>query len=164
MDEILALPADKLKHAKKKLRVQPCKALPPSLGGKEVKAAAAKDAKDKKGKGKDFKPKHSSKPSNIPSTGKLPKGDPTLGDRLASLSKDERKAAKASDPERLIRRAAKKEAVKAKAKMANKRDKVKLDVRGTSRKLKAGRQEVGKAKKGRVRSGRALEKMKGKRD
>lgn len=129
-----------------------------------MKAAAVKDAKDKKSHFKDSKPKYPAKASNIPATGKLPKGDPTLGDRLASLSKDERKVAKASDPERLIRRAAKKEAVKAKAKMASKRDKVKLDVRGTSKKLKGGRADVGKAKKSRVRSGRALEKMKGKRD
>ena len=40
----------------------------------------------------------------------MPKGDPTLGDRLARLPKDARKKAKASDAARVARRLAKKRA------------------------------------------------------
>ena len=40
----------------------------------------------------------------------VPKGNPDLGPRLAHLSKADRKAAKAVDPERVARRLAKKKA------------------------------------------------------
>ena len=40
----------------------------------------------------------------------IPKGDPLLGTRLAGLSKDERKAVKAHDTDRVARRLAKKKA------------------------------------------------------
>lgn len=38
----------------------------------------------------------------------LPKGDPSLGEKLAGLSKEERKKRKSADPDRLARRLAKK--------------------------------------------------------
>lgn len=49
---------------------------------------------------------HTPKPTPI----SIPKGDPTLGDRLKGLDKDARRAAKAADAERLARRLAKKKA------------------------------------------------------
>ena len=55
----------------------------------------------------------------------VPKGDPSLGERLAGLSKDKRKEAKASDPTRVARRLAKKKARASLAKMdVKKGDKV----------------------------------------
>ncbi len=87
------------------------------------------------------------------------KGDPSLGAKIASLSKDERKVAKASDEQRLARRAAKKQAAKVKQANAEKGTRVKLDVR-SSRKDGSGKLT---AKKSRVRSAHAAKKMKGKR-
>jgi nucleolar protein 12 len=164
VDEILALPSTKLRHAKRNLRVQPCKTLPSALGGREIKAAPTKDAK-----GKPLT--KSGKPERKPPVVKkvapviLPKvhGDPALGDKIATLSKDERKAFKSTDATRLARRAAKKQSAKLKDAMAGKRDKVKLDVKGTSKKLSGGK-DKSKAKKSRVRSEHAAKKMKGKRD
>jgi nucleolar protein 12 len=40
----------------------------------------------------------------------IPKGDPSLGDKLRTLNKQERKAAKSVDPNRVARRLAKKKA------------------------------------------------------
>jgi nucleolar protein 12 len=169
VDEILALSSEKLKYAKRTLRVQRCKVLPPALGGKEAKKQAATAAtggprsKDGKTSGK---PVPGSKPKVAPKPIVVPKGDPTLGARLANLSKDERKVAKTSDPERLARRMAKKEFVKARAKagdaLAGSKEKVKLDMKSGGKKGKEGGKL--KAKKSRVRSEHALHKMKGKRD
>ena len=162
MDEVLALPSEKLKYAKRTLRVQRSKVLPPSLGGKEAKKQAAAVARGKDGK--PVKPAAAAKKSAPLPT--IPKGDPTLGAKLANLSKDERKAAKSSDPERLARRMAKKAVVKAKLKagdaVAGSREKVKLDMKSGGKKGKDGGKL--KAKKSRVRSEHALKKMKGKRD
>ncbi|KAJ9099802.1 hypothetical protein QFC21_003801 [Naganishia friedmannii] len=169
VDEILALSSEKLKYAKRTLRVQRCKVLPPALGGKEAKkqaaAAAASGPRGRDGKptgrpAPGFKPKTAAKPIVVP------KGDPTLGARLVNLSKDERKVAKTSDPERLARRMAKKQVVKARAKagdaLAGSKEKVKLDMKSGGKKGKDGGKL--KAKKSRVRSEHALHKMKGKRD
>lgn len=46
----------------------------------------------------------------------MPKGDPALGAKLANMSKDERKEAKATDADRVARRMAKKQAKVAMAK------------------------------------------------
>lgn len=118
-------------------------------------------------RGKDGKPVRPApvfkKPAPLPT---IPKGDPTLGAKIANLSKDERKVAKSSDPDRLARRMAKKAVVKAKLKagdaVAGSREKVKLDMKSGGKKGKEGGKL--KAKKSRVRSEHALKKMKGKRD
>jgi nucleolar protein 12 len=56
-------------------------------------------------------PTRSARPSTKPTTPTpVPKGNPDLGPRLAHLSKADRKAAKAVDPERVARRIAKKKA------------------------------------------------------
>ncbi|KAF8660915.1 hypothetical protein AX16_001543 [Volvariella volvacea WC 439] len=108
VDEILAMEEGTLKFAKRKLRVQRCKTLP---------GVSTKDTKTTSGKAKGGKASKSAKPgaptprkatSSTPIV--IPKGNPELGARLAGLSKDERKKLKASDPERLARRMAKKKA------------------------------------------------------
>jgi nucleolar protein 12 len=165
VDEVLALPSTKLKHAKRNLRIQPCKALPTALGGREIKpipdAKAKVNAKAKVTAGDKKKSMTTKKPPVVI----LPQvsGDPTLGAKISTLNKDERKAFKSSDPTRLARRAAKKQSAKLKLELAGKRDKVKLDVRGTSKRLAGGKEKV-KGKKSRVRSEHAATKMKGKRD
>ncbi|KAF8799366.1 hypothetical protein BYT27DRAFT_7227870 [Phlegmacium glaucopus] len=89
VDELLALEETKLKFAKRKLRVQRCKTLP---GSKLPDTAAPKSKK------------------RDPTTVIIPKGDPFLGEKLAGLSKDERKQRKSTDADRVARRLAKKKA------------------------------------------------------
>lgn len=87
VDELLALEEEKLKFAKRKLRVQRCKTVPRGklqVNQKKTRMAA---------------------PTVI-----VPKGDPALGERLAGLPKDERKQLKSSDADRVARRLAKKKA------------------------------------------------------
>ena len=91
VDELLALEETKLKFAKRKLRVQRCKTLPSSTTKSPVTASA---------------PKHKEAPTAIV----IPKGDPLLGEKLAGLSKDERKQRKSTDIDRVARRLAKKKA------------------------------------------------------
>ncbi|KAG9078051.1 hypothetical protein FRC06_008557 [Ceratobasidium sp. 370] len=101
-DEILALEPGTIKLAKRKLRIQRCKTLPgatlPKPKPKERPSAT--------------KPSHSPKlgKSHHASGAPIPRADPTLGDRLRSLPKDQRKAAKSSDADRVARRLAKKKA------------------------------------------------------
>ncbi|GMK55354.1 hypothetical protein CspeluHIS016_0204100 [Cutaneotrichosporon spelunceum] len=116
VDELVSLPSAKLKFAKKPLRVQSCKTLPSAAkraavakGADKARAkdkAKAKDGEDGKGPGKDKVVKKEKKTRTVPAT--VPKGDPSLGERLKGLSKDERKAAKHADATRLARRMAKK--------------------------------------------------------
>lgn len=94
VDEVLALEEQKLKFAKRKLRVQRCKSLPG--------AKVAVDAKTH--------PKAANTPRSAPVPIVVPKGDPALGERLAHLSKDARKQAKSTDADRVARRLAKKKA------------------------------------------------------
>ena len=92
MDEILAMEEDKLKFAKRKLRVQRCKTLP---GSKIV--AGTKTSHAKQGRS-----------TQVPVV--IPRGDPALGEKLAGLPKEERKKLKSTDADRLARRLAKKKA------------------------------------------------------
>ena len=85
----MALEETKLKFAKRKLRVQRCKTLPGS------KLAVTTTPKSKK---------------QTPTAIVIPKGDPSLGEKLAGLSKDERKQHKSTDADRVARRLAKKKA------------------------------------------------------
>jgi nucleolar protein 12 len=146
VDEMISLPSSKLKFAKKPLRVQPCKTLPSHIrihgkdaasGGKDKAAVAAKRA--------------------LPA-GPIPRGNPALGDKIKDLSKDERKAVKATDADRLARRMAKKKLKVASAHKetgAVKLAATKAEKKRTDKKVKA--------KVGRVRSSHALSKMKGQR-
>lgn len=85
----MALEETKLKFAKRKLRVQRCKTLP---GSKPPVTATPKSKKQ------------------APAAVVIPKGDPSLGEKLAGLSKDERKQRKSTDADRVARRLAKKKA------------------------------------------------------
>ena len=97
VDEVLALEELKLKFAKRKLRVQRCKTLPGT--SVQVKSNPIK-------KGKVSAP--AKRTPHAPVV--VPKGDPTLGERLAHLPKAVRKQAKAADGDRIARRLAKKKA------------------------------------------------------
>jgi len=143
VDELLAMDFAKLKFAKKPLRVQPCKTLPPPSSTRPAKSTTS-DSKAPKAK--------PVKPASIP------KGDPKLGEKLKGLSKEERKVAKSADADRQARRMAKKQ-FKAGNAIAKEKGAVKLGGTRTAgeRKMKI------KAKKGRVRSEHALTKMKGSR-
>lgn len=101
MDEVLALEQDKVKFAKRKLRVQRCKNLPANLNSGPSKPQSASSSQT---------------PSKNPDRRKatlisipgVPKGDPTLGKKLEHLSKEERKQRKSEDADRVARRLAKK--------------------------------------------------------
>ncbi|KAF9483522.1 hypothetical protein BDN70DRAFT_873836 [Pholiota conissans] len=85
VDELLALEEQKLKFAKRKLRVQRCKTAP---GTKELV---------------------SQRKEQTPAVVVL-KGDPRLGEKLSGLPKEERKQIKSNDADRVARRLAKKRA------------------------------------------------------
>ncbi|TFK68036.1 hypothetical protein BDN72DRAFT_769940 [Pluteus cervinus] len=111
VDEVLAMEEGKLKFAKRKLRVQRCKTIPGvSLPSKSLSShKAAGSTKSPNVKATDASRR---KPIPIPIPGNtfIPKGDPSLGAKLAGLSKHERKEAKATDADRIARRLAKKKA------------------------------------------------------
>src|SRR5258707_15877922 len=82
----------KLKFAKRKLRVQRCK----TTQGKGVKHSTTPQ-------------KSSSTKTSIEKLAHpIPKGDPSLGEKLVGLSKEQRKQRKSTDPDRVARRLAKK--------------------------------------------------------
>jgi nucleolar protein 12 len=95
VDETLAMEESKLRFAKRKLRVQRCKILPKASA--TDKAATSKTVSTSNSVG-------AAPPINVP------KGNPSLGEKLATLSKEERKQIKAADADRLARRMAKKKA------------------------------------------------------
>ncbi|KIK41928.1 hypothetical protein CY34DRAFT_805497 [Suillus luteus UH-Slu-Lm8-n1] len=95
VDETLAMEESKLRFAKRKLRIQRCKILPKASA--TDKAATSKTVSTSNGAG-------AASPINVP------QGDPSLGEKLATLSKEERKQIKAADADRLARRMAKKKA------------------------------------------------------
>ncbi|TFK93092.1 hypothetical protein K466DRAFT_572710 [Polyporus arcularius HHB13444] len=167
VDEILALDESKLKFAKRKLRVQRCKTLPggPKLrASKPTRAPSSSAPSAAQGRSHAGPSNSRSMPAHrlVPATKHTPKGNPELGAKLAHLPKEERKKVKASDPERVARRLAKKQA----AALALKGVKAKVDrerVRKRPNEKKAARAGAGgkegaKPKK-RVRSGKALAKM-----
>lgn len=149
VDEILALEPERLKFAKRKLRVQRCKSLPG--GTKQSKVAATRSAAATHGK-----PEHSNARARGAPPSVVPKGDPTLGAKIASLSKDERKKVKATDADRVARRLAKKKAKALAEKGVKSHDKERERVRRKPKDQVKGGAEKGKK---RVRSNKALMKM-----
>ncbi|PPR02851.1 hypothetical protein CVT24_002329 [Panaeolus cyanescens] len=95
VDELLALDQDKLKFAKRKLRVQRCKTLPGSSHSIPINTGSTKE---KAGSSV-------ARPVVV-----VPKGNPQLGAALVGLSKEERKKVKSTDADRVARRLAKKKA------------------------------------------------------
>ncbi|EKM51795.1 uncharacterized protein PHACADRAFT_262138 [Phanerochaete carnosa HHB-10118-sp] len=152
VDEILALEQDRLKFAKRKLRVQRCKTLP---GASKV-APARPSAQTKTV----VQTKGTSQTRSLPAApAPVPKGDPSLGAKLAGLSKEERKKLKATDADRVARRLAKKKAKALADHGVKARESTKERVRERKRPMdKSGAAESSKSKK-RVRSSKALAKM-----
>lgn len=150
VDEVIAMDSKKLKFAKKPLRVQQCKSLPviakPSKSTPSASSASTSKAATIN------KPRYV-KPASIP------KGDPTLGDRLASLSKEDRKLAKSADADRLARRMAKK---KMRGQM-EKQEKGAVKLHASKGEKDRGKRKNVGGNKGKKRSERAVEKMKGSR-
>ncbi|CEL60425.1 Ser/Thr-rich protein T10 in DGCR region OS=Mus musculus GN=T10 PE=2 SV=1 [Rhizoctonia solani AG-1 IB] len=112
VDEILALEPGTIKLAKRKLRVQRCKTVP-GVSLPKTKVPFPEDkVKDPKKASKGDSNQKSDRQKGRPTTSKpaLPRADPNLGERIRSLSKEERKSVKASDADRLARRLAKKKA------------------------------------------------------
>lgn len=122
------MPQEKVKFAKRKLRVQRCKTLPGGAPNSRPLAASGSTPKTR---------------TPIPVPVVVPKGDPSLGAKLVSLSKEDRKAAKATDADRLARRMAKKQAKVAAAKSSRSltEDKTRL------RKRPGGKKGPGAARK-----------------
>jgi nucleolar protein 12 len=150
VDEVLALDQSKLKFAKRKLRVQRCKTLPgSSTSARHVTAAGGKIKTLSQG------------PVSVPVPIVIPKGDPSLGKKLAHLPKEARKQYKSSDADRVARRLAKK---KARIALGNKGVKPLGKERERVRKDKGVGAEKGKGavtkkeSKGRVRSEKSLSK------
>ncbi|EJD08288.1 uncharacterized protein FOMMEDRAFT_144269 [Fomitiporia mediterranea MF3/22] len=143
VDEVLALESDKLKFAKRTLRLQRCKS-----GSAKAAKPQSSPSTPKVTSGTTINPR--SRPSAID----LPKGDPTLGQRIASLPKESRKQAKAADPTRVARRLAKKKARMAMEKASGK------DKRVRERKDKKAKGTLNTGRKGkkRERSQRNLER------
>ena len=105
----MAVDRTKLKMNKRNIRIERCKNVTSSVISKSsTRATASKRASNRD---------NTSRPGarnkgQVPGRGvpEIPKGDPTLGDRLRGLDKDERRAAKAADSSRQARRLAKKKA------------------------------------------------------
>ncbi|KAF8625973.1 hypothetical protein AX17_006697 [Amanita inopinata Kibby_2008] len=134
VDEILAIETGKLVFAKRKLRVQRCKTVPGSTvptrhlttkGNAKASPSSllsssahtqSRHSQTERKSVRDQSNKHSTinrtTPSSSSSSSRIvvPKGDPKLGEKLAHLSKQERKQAKAADADRIARRLAKKKA------------------------------------------------------
>lgn len=142
---MIAIDSKKLRFAKKYLRVQQSKTLPPS--SKTVKPVSTSSEKP-------------SKPKQ-PRPTVMPKGDPKLGEKLKDLSKEERKVVKSGDADRQARRMAKKKMRHEHGKVEEK-GAVKLGLSRGERDKKG--KNVGKVKKGKTRSAAAVAKMKGSRE
>lgn len=159
MDEVLALEQDRLKFAKRKLRVQRCKTVPGSakvLPRYSKKAAPASFSKQSATQ-QPIRSGHASR-------GPAPKGDPALGTKISHLPKDERKKVKAADADRVARRIAKKKAkVLAEKGVKARVDRERVRKRPGDRKGGPGGNTQKDNRKGRVRSGKALSKMNAKK-
>ncbi|CAE6532725.1 unnamed protein product [Rhizoctonia solani] len=110
-DEILAMEPGTIKLAKRKLRIQRCKTVPGVSLQTSKSTHADKGPNSKKLSESDPSPRPDrQKPRGIKSTLVIPRADPGLGERIRSLSKEERKSAKSSNTDRIARRLAKKKA------------------------------------------------------
>ncbi|KIP03853.1 hypothetical protein PHLGIDRAFT_37234 [Phlebiopsis gigantea 11061_1 CR5-6] len=151
VDEVLALEQDRLKFAKRKLRVQRCKTLP---GAPKLKPSGWKSSGTEQQKLRTNGPERSRTVSTTPIS--VPKGDPALGNKIAGLSKEERKKVKSTDADRVARRLAKKKAKSLAEKGVKAKETVRERVRKRPQDKKGAAPEKGKK---RVRSNKALTKM-----
>lgn len=102
VDELVALKGEKLAFGGRKMRIQRCKTLP-RLPGSAPASASPKERKPSKSAATQQPPRKFK-----PMWKEAPHGDPSLGKKLAGMSKEDRKQAKSSDPDRVARRLAKK--------------------------------------------------------
>ncbi|CAE6468320.1 unnamed protein product [Rhizoctonia solani] len=112
VDEVLALEPGTIKLAKRKLRVQRCKTVP-GVSLPKTKASSLGDkVKDPKktSKGDSSQKPDRQKARTNTSRPSVPRVDPDLGERIRSLSKEDRKSVKATNADRVARRLAKKKA------------------------------------------------------
>ncbi|KAI0029263.1 hypothetical protein K488DRAFT_56756, partial [Vararia minispora EC-137] len=153
VDELLAMEEGQLKFAKRKLRLQHCKTLP---GSAPIASAPPKPKAT---------PQDKARARVTVAPVSVPKGDPALGERLAHMSKEARKAAKASDAARIARRLAKKKAraaLSVPVKAGNAEMK-KTRERKTPLERRAAGAHKPAAKKGRVRSEKSVAKRNAKK-
>ena len=132
------------------MRVQRCKTLPGAS-----KPTKIKNIPKEKPTSKGVRPAR----AQIPSTQSqpAPKGDPALGGKIASLSKEERKKVKASDADRVARRLAKK-----KAKVLTDKGVKSLEGKKDRERVRRPKKDMNtgvKPGKKRVRSGKAVAKL-----
>ncbi|KAJ7072915.1 hypothetical protein C8F01DRAFT_265852 [Mycena amicta] len=131
VDEVLSLVKTdegkkKLKFAKRVLRVQRCRATTTTTTSAKASSSSSSKAP----------PTAASSPAKSKLLLTPPKrGDPSLGERLAHLGKEERKAAKKADKDREGRRAEKKARMKMKMKV-----KTPADVKGKSKGVVKGKE------------------------
>ncbi|KAF9449099.1 hypothetical protein P691DRAFT_759309 [Macrolepiota fuliginosa MF-IS2] len=167
VDELLTLDASQLKFAKRKLRIQRCKTIPGTKLPSSVKLnSQPQKFKDQSKSKSNTNSDKATKSQRAPPTPIIvPKGDPTLGQKLVNLSKEQRKKAKAADTDRVARRLAKKKARnamgtskdRAEGEQGNKkRERMRKGATGVLGGSKA--QRVDGKKKGRIRSEKSLEK------
>lgn len=167
MDEVLALEQDKIKFAKRKLRVQRCKSTTSTTtakrkAGRGTVVSPASLQKDETVTGRKTinPPSFNSRSARVATPRSMPRGDPNLGKQLENLSKEDRKRKKAANADRVARRLAKK---RVKAAMTKEKSKFGGDGRGKERvraRKKGGAPSSGKtkAKKPRVRSDASIAK------
>ena len=153
-----------IRFAKRKLRVQRCKTLPSNSSAKTTSSSTKSTTTSTRAKSGNDPVIHRANPKSSPSVPVvIPKGNPLLGEKLAGLSKEQRKQAKATDAERVARRLAKKKArgALAKAGLPEKAKKDRERVRKTPLERK-GAPKV-QQKKGRVRSEKSILKRNAKK-
>ncbi|CED84895.1 FOG: RRM domain [Phaffia rhodozyma] len=160
VDVVLSLDKKHLQFSKRTLRAERCKTLPSKKPTASTSTASTTPTIGNS--------TAVSKPARTPypTIQPVPKGNPLLGEKLKDLSKEDRKAAKSEDADRLARRLAKKKNRVAMehgaggAAPSSKRESVKI---GSFGKKKGGKPEF-KAKKSRVRSSAAAGKRNAKKE
>lgn len=143
VDEVMAMEPTKLKFAKRKLRVDRCKTAP--SGSKTSMSTPKRDTRQVAKAVDSQKKRHVEKP-----VGKKLRGDPSLGERLKGLSKEERREAKKNDPTRQARRMEKKKARAVLEKDLSKADKSRVrerKVRSISKSKDKPKRKYGKSSK-----------------
>jgi nucleolar protein 12 len=151
VDELLALPPEKLKLSSRKLRLERCQ----SSSSAKAKSAKKEQAANKSKGANDAKQKKQ-QPGSSDKPAPTPADTAKFAEELSKLSKEQRKAIKSSDENRLARRLAKKESKK-KSKAKDEIDTIKAKdfvLRHRRNSSLSGKKKTEK-KKGRVRSDNA---------
>lgn len=168
----MALEPEKFKIAKRKIRVERCKAQTArtiksaidSRPGNKDSRQGTRTSHPTPGTGASssrpsFEASKPRPPRPAPTPIVVPKGDPLLGDRLRGLDKDARRMAKSNDPTRVARRLAKKKAAAA-VNADRSSSKSKGGVLGTTKRM--GKPKIA-AKTSRVRSEKSAAKRNAKK-